>query len=652
MRFHYSFALLSAILAGTNASIAPPLGEEDSPPCTGLTIDFDRLQSVGASDFDPISRSIGGRTYDINTIMPVTGKDSKCQKKRHRLQETFNGVHVFGANVIVTIDDCEHDNAASSFGGYTQTTLDGFPIDKISSIGGKSFANIQEVSGTYVPSIGEDQTIGNLASHFGTTVDKVGALETTIYPSKEKGDLLAYRGEVWVSANNDHQLYDVFVSATSGEVFSICNKINKGRGSRLRRLRQRDLGVGTTFDQPTQVSSMCGSCASQEIISWTTEETECAINALYLENSGKTTTCLKGTTGSGQEVLGPGIVSSLHYYGTYDCNSRESGCNANELPTHCSDAISDVHYGVTKTMEFMQTSLGVMGGLNVNAGDPIKTASFVHFANAYCNAFFTTQTNSLYFGDCDCQFWTPLTSIDVASHEYTHGVTNYASGLVYAYQPGGLNEGYSDIMGATMEFVINDSSDTPDFDLGENLIGGGTLEGFILRYMENPAQDGKSISNVCDFNNDMNVHYTSGVPNFAFTSSVRACEAAACSQSLRECVMFMGPLYMYGNIHGLTQLSGYLDAAQATCSLSQEFMDKGQPTACTSADAIGFVKTGWAAVGVTLADDCAPSTTAGCELPGIPNGGGGVIGCFQAVRGALRGAVRWMLGPFIGGDEQ
>lgn len=114
---------------------------------------------------------------------------------------------------------------------------------------------------------------------------------------------------------------------------------------------------------------------------------------------------------------------------------------------------------------------------------------------------------------------------------------------MYAYQPGGLNEGYSDIIGATMEYKLNDSQDRADFNLGENLIGGGSLDGFILRYMEDPPKDGKSIDNVCDFTNDMNVHYSSGVLNKAFTSSVRACERNGCG-SERSCVCLLGPMYM------------------------------------------------------------------------------------------------------------
>ena len=72
-------------------------------------------------------------------------------------------------------------------------------------------------------------------------------------------------------------------------------------------------------------------------------------------------------------------------------------------------------------MKFMQEYLGVQGGLKVSATTPRTTAAFVHFAESYCNAFFTTQTNAVYFGDCDCQFWGPLTSMDVAAHELAHG---------------------------------------------------------------------------------------------------------------------------------------------------------------------------------------------------------------------------------------
>ncbi len=42
-----------------------------------------------------------------------------------------------------------------------------------------------------------------------------------------------------------------------------------------------------------------------------------------------------------------------------------------------------------------------------------------------------------------------VTSDDVVSHEWGHAYTEYTSGLIYQYQPGALNESYSDVWGET-----------------------------------------------------------------------------------------------------------------------------------------------------------------------------------------------------------
>lgn len=43
-------------------------------------------------------------------------------------------------------------------------------------------------------------------------------------------------------------------------------------------------------------------------------------------------------------------------------------------------------------------------------------------------------------------------ALDVVSHEFSHGVTDYCSDLVYEFQSGALNESFSDIMGHAAEF--------------------------------------------------------------------------------------------------------------------------------------------------------------------------------------------------------
>ena len=203
-------------------------------------------------------------------------------------------------------------------------------------------------------------------------------------------------------------------------------------------------------------------------------------------------------------------------------------------------------------------------------------------------------------------------------------------------------------MGTTVEYYINDSKDKPDFLLGENLAGDG-LDGFILRYMETPTKDGNSIDNVCDFVNDMPVHFSSGVLNKAFTASILSCEQSGCADR-RGCVVLLGPLYMYGNIHKLTALSGYLDSAQATCSVVDEFFTARSPkTECQAAAALDFVKEGWAAVGVTLNDACG-ATAKSCVLPTTPDYP--CIFGFQNIGGAFVNVLKWIRSFSPGGRRR
>ncbi|MER7558003.1 M4 family metallopeptidase [Nocardioides sp. NPDC126508] len=46
-----------------------------------------------------------------------------------------------------------------------------------------------------------------------------------------------------------------------------------------------------------------------------------------------------------------------------------------------------------------------------------------------------------------------VTSDDVVAHEWGHAYTEYTSGLIYQWQPGALNEAYSDMWGNTVDFL-------------------------------------------------------------------------------------------------------------------------------------------------------------------------------------------------------
>jgi len=130
----------------------------------------------------------------------------------------------------------------------------------------------------------------------------------------------------------------------------------------------------------------------------------------------------------------------------------------------------------------------------------------VHYSSNYENAFW--NGTAMTFGDGASTFY-PLVSLDVSSHEVSHGFTEQNSNLTYSGQSGGMNEAYSDMAGEAAEFFMKGSN---DWKVGADIFKGTGA----LRYMNNPPQDGKSIDNAANFTSSMDVHYSSGVYNKAF----------------------------------------------------------------------------------------------------------------------------------------
>jgi Zn-dependent metalloprotease len=108
----------------------------------------------------------------------------------------------------------------------------------------------------------------------------------------------------------------------------------------------------------------------------------------------------------------------------------------------------------------------------------------------------------------------PLTSLDVAAHEMTHGVTSNTAGLNYSGESGGLNEATSDIFGAAVEFYANNPADPGDYLIGEKIDING--DGTPLRYMDKPSRDGSSADYWSSSLGGLDVHYSSGPANHFF----------------------------------------------------------------------------------------------------------------------------------------
>ncbi len=146
-------------------------------------------------------------------------------------------------------------------------------------------------------------------------------------------------------------------------------------------------------------------------------------------------------------------------------------------------------------------------------GKPMMLNMVVH--EPIDNAYWDGQ--QMTFGDGVSYFY-PLVSIDVGAHEISHGFTSQHSDLVYDAQSGGLNESFSDMAAQAAEYYVLKKN---SWMIGDTIV---KEKDKALRYMDEPTKDcgsnkpgdGCSISNVKDYSEYLDVHYSSGIYNKVF----------------------------------------------------------------------------------------------------------------------------------------
>ncbi|MET0401300.1 MAG: M4 family metallopeptidase, partial [Cystobacter sp.] len=202
-----------------------------------------------------------------------------------------------------------------------------------------------------------------------------------------------------------------------------------------------------------------------------------------------------------------------------DNNIWGDGENYNPASETTSDngqtAAVDAHFGLQATWDYYQKIHGRFG--IDNAGTP--TFSRVHVSNAYDNAFWSDDCFCMSYGDGSFPAaggFRSLVSLDVVAHELSHGVMHKTADLVYAGEPGGLNEANSDIFGTLTEFWVRNGQGNRIGDTGGNWVLGEDLSATPLRYMYKPSLDRYSKDAWSATLDSIDVHYSSGPMNRAF----------------------------------------------------------------------------------------------------------------------------------------
>ncbi|WP_310555225.1 M4 family metallopeptidase [Flavobacterium sp.] len=149
--------------------------------------------------------------------------------------------------------------------------------------------------------------------------------------------------------------------------------------------------------------------------------------------------------------------------------------------TNKDNAALDAHWGAEKTFDYFSSTHNRNSYNNSGA----KINSYIHYSNAYDNAFW--DGTRMTYGDGSGTLFDALTSLDVAAHEIGHAVCETSANLAYQRESGAMNEGFSDIWGACVEFFAAPGKQT--WLIGEDIEKRAAH--IALRSMSNPKAEGQ-----------------------------------------------------------------------------------------------------------------------------------------------------------------
>lgn len=195
----------------------------------------------------------------------------------------------------------------------------------------------------------------------------------------------------------------------------------------------------------------------------------------------------------------------------------------------------------------------------------------------------------------------PLTTLEVVAHEYGHAITAYSSGLIHSGEAAGLNESYSDILGALVEayfqpdgrsYYPNSYPGHSDWIIGEDVV----IDRSPRRDMRNPNRvNHPSRYNGTFWASNADEHLLGGVQDFAFY--LLSDGGIGTNDGLPYNISGIGitqagEIAMYANIYLLTSTSNYHDSRDAWIMAAQ--------TLGYSASVIQTIENVWDACGVTV----------------------------------------------------
>ncbi|MDD5571975.1 MAG: M4 family metallopeptidase [Bacteroidales bacterium] len=333
---------------------------------------------------------------------PVSIEKDNIGMVHYRYQQTFNGHNIENAIYIL----------------HTKN-------NKIQSVNGKIFDAIDNVSATAV--LSEKNALDKALNYFAAKQYKwqVASEELMLKKNTNNPDATYYpKGElVYVAANGE--------------------------------LNARNLKLAYKFNiysvVPLKREYVYVDASSGEII-WTASrifisDVTATASTKYSGTQTITTDSINATsyrlreTGRGNGVETYDLNNGTDYMAAVDFTDTDKLWNRTDIDQGATDG----HWGAEKTYDYYLLKYG----RNSIDGNGYKLRSYVHYDVNYSNAFWDDE--KMTYGDGSNS--KPWTALDICAHEVTHGLTSNTANLIYQYESGALNEGFSDIFATCVEFM-------------------------------------------------------------------------------------------------------------------------------------------------------------------------------------------------------
>jgi bacillolysin len=465
-----------------------------------------------------------------------------------RLQQTFQGIEVWGADAYVHIGQ---DGRVTMFNGAFR------PTPKLSTttpvVDSRQAIQIVRSDLSRAGAVeGVPEGLKPFLGYAGPTARMVVWHEETGVPH------LAWAVGARSGLANDWQY---FVDAISGTVLDKFNQV--------------------CFDGPVKATAADLNGVSRSIDTYLSGGTYYMLDAAEPMYNGGASSIPQGPVGG---IMGLDLKNT-------DLSAQSTIYFSTSTDNQWSDpAVVSAHYNAAQTYNYFRTVFG----RNSIDDKGMTIYSVVHATDggkSMENAFWSSTL--MCYGDGGSLFKPLAGGFDVAAHEMTHGVTQHSANLVYKDQSGALNESMSDVFAAAL--------DSANWTIGEQVIKDlTTFPSGSLRSMSDPHNSGTPGSaawqpaTMAEFvsttQDNGGVHINSGIPNGAFYLSAASIGRGKASH-----------IWYRALTNYLTSSARFVDARIATESAAKDLFGNG------SAE-LSAVSNAWDAVGVTSGAATKPPT--------------------------------------------